>query len=256
MSTLENPMHTVFFLSALLLIALPAAAGTSCTAVSGPTRTALLELYTSEGCSSCPPADQWLASLPAQGLNTRAVVPLAFHVDYWDQLGWVDPFAQSAFTQRQRERNATSGWVYTPQFMLNGEDYRPGTRGLQAALSNTPAPARLKLHLDRTDARLWTAQLEASLRSPGDSHQVYVALYENNLVSHIQAGENARRTLHHDFVVRQLTGPFSLAAQGQLQKNLVFTLKPDWKASDLGIAAFIQRADGMSIQALALPACL
>lgn len=249
-------MQPVFFLSALLLIALPAAAGTSCTAVSGPTRTALLELYTSEGCSSCPPADQWLASLPTQGINIRAVVPLAFHVDYWDQLGWVDPFAQSAFTLRQRERNAKSGWVYTPQFMLNGEDYRPGTRGLQAVLSNVPAPARLKLHLDRTDARLWTAQLEAGLSSPGDSHQVYVALYENNLVSHIQAGENARRTLHHDFVVRQLAGPFSLAAQGQLQKNLVFTLKPDWKASDLGIAAFIQRADGMAIQALALPACL
>ena len=251
-------MHTLSVVLGLglSLCALPTAAKTVCSSTSGPTRTALLELYTSEGCSSCPPADQWLSSLSAQGMNARAVVPLAFHVDYWDKLGWVDPFAQAAFTQRQRERNGRLGWVYTPQFMLNGEDYRPATRNLQAALTRSAAPALLTLHLDRTDPRQWTTQVEASLSSPAERHQVYVALYENNLVSQIQAGENARRTLHHDFVVRQLAGPFPLATSGQWQKNLLFTLKPDWKASEMGVAAFIQRADGEAIQALALPACL
>ena len=249
-------MHPLLSASVLFFLSFPALAGTQCAASSGAMRAALLELYTSEGCSSCPPADQWLSNLPTQNLDAPAVVPLAFHVDYWDKLGWVDPFAQAAFTQRQRERNGRLGWVYTPQFMLNGEDYRPGKRSLQTALARSPASAVLKLSLDRTDTRQWMTHVEATLNAPAERHQVYVALYENNLVSHINAGENARRTLHHDFVVRQLAGPFPLAPNGQLQKNLVFTLKPDWKARDMGIAAFVQRADGDAIQALALPACL
>jgi len=249
-------MHALLLVAALLAFNPAALATTTCSTQSGPMRTALLELYTSEGCSSCPPADQWLSNLPAQNFDARSVVPLAFHVDYWDKLGWVDPFAQAAFTHRQRERNGRLGWVYTPQFMLNGEDYRPGKRSLQTALVRSPATAGLKLNLDRTDSRQWMTHVEATLNSPAERHQVYVALYENNLVSHINAGENARRTLRHDYVVRQLAGPFPLTASGQLQKNLVFTLKPDWKARDMGIAAFVQRADGDAIQALALPACL
>ena len=245
-----------WFIAGLLTLVLPAWADTQCSASSGAHRTALLELYTSEGCSSCPPADQWLASLPGQGLAPGHVVPLAFHVDYWDKLGWVDPFAQAAFTQRQRERNGRLGWVYTPQFMLDGEDFRPNNLKLRATLARSPAPAALKLTLDRSDPRRWLTQLKADVPTPTEAHQVYVALYENNLVSHIQAGENAHRSLSHDFVVRQLVGPFALNARGQLQQSLAFALKPDWKPADMGLAAFIQRADGRAVQALALPACL
>ena len=245
-----------FYIVGLLTLASPAWANTQCSVNSGPNHTALLELYTSEGCSSCPPADQWLASLPGQGLAPGKVVPLAFHVDYWDKLGWADPFAQAAFTQRQRERNGRLGWVYTPQFMLDGEDFRPNNRKLQTLLDRSPAPATLKLALDRTDPRRWLTQLRADVPAPTEAHQVYVALYENNLVSHIEAGENARRSLRHDFVVRQLAGPFALNARGQLQLSLTFALKPDWKTADMGLAAFIQRADGRAVQALALPACL
>lgn len=245
-----------WLMAGLFTLGLPAWADTQCSASSGANRTALLELYTSEGCSSCPPADQWLASLPAQGLAPDKVVPLAFHVDYWDKLGWVDPFAQAAFTQRQRERNGRLGWIYTPQFMLDGEDFRAGNQKLQNALARSPSVARLKLTLDRSDPRRWLTQLIADVPGPAESHQVYVALYENNLVSHIEAGENARRTLRHDFVVRQLAGPFALNARGQRQHNLTFVLKPDWKPHDLGLAAFIQRTDGRAVQALSLPACL
>lgn len=244
------------FIAGLLALTSPVGADTQCSASSGANRTALLELYTSEGCSSCPPADQWLASLSALGLAPDKVVPLAFHVDYWDKLGWVDPFAQAAFTQRQRERNGRLGWIYTPQFMLDGEDFRAGNHKLQNALARSPALARLKLTLDRSDPRRWLTQLIADVPAPTESHQVYVALYENNLVSHIQAGENARRSLRHDFVVRQLAGPFALNARGQLQHSLTFVLKPDWKPHDLGLVAFIQRTDGRAVQALSLPACL
>lgn len=245
-----------WFIAGLLTFASPVWADMQCSASSAAHRTALLELYTSEGCSSCPPADQWLASLPGQGLAPGKVVPLAFHVDYWDKLGWIDPFAQAAFTQRQRERNGRLGWVYTPQFMLDGEDFRPNNRKLQTLLGRSPATATLKLTLDMSDPRRWLTQLTADVPAPTEAHQVYVALYENNLVSHIQAGENARRSLRHDFVVRQLAGPFALNARGQLQHKLTFMLKPDWKPHDMGLAAFIQRADGRALQALALPACL
>ncbi|MEQ1591609.1 MAG: DUF1223 domain-containing protein [Thiobacillaceae bacterium] len=242
---------------AILLLALcvqSATAATECNISSGTTRAALFELYTSEGCSSCPPADQWLSSLPGKNIGTRDVVPLAFHVDYWDKLGWIDPFAQAAFSQRQRERNGRPGWVYTPQFMLNGNAYRAGSNGLPRAAS--PAQASLELNLNRADPRRWLTRIDARIAQPGEHHQVYVALYENNLVSHISAGENAQRTLHHDFVVRQLLGPFSIPSGGQFQKNLVFNLKPGWKPQDSGLAAFVQNKDGEAIQALTLPACL
>ena len=167
-------MHPILSASVLFFLSFPALAGTQCAASSGAMRAALLELYTSEGCSSCPPADQWLSNLPTQNLDALAVVPLAFHVDYWDKLGWVDPFAQAAFTQRQRERNGRLGWVYTPQFMLNGEDYRPGKRSLQTALARSPSSAVLKLNLDRTDTRRWVTHVEATLNTPAERHQLLV----------------------------------------------------------------------------------
>lgn len=247
-------MPSLPVLLALALCAFPAHAATECSTSSGSARAALLELYTSEGCSSCPPAEQWLSSLPRKNISTREIVPLAFHVDYWDKLGWIDPFAQAAFSHRQRERNGRLGWVYTPQFMLNGDDYRASDGGLRRAAM--PAQALLKLSLNRADPRLWRTQVDAKLGIPNAHHQVYVALYENNLVSHINAGENAQRTLHHDFVVRQLLGPFVIPSNGQLQKNLVFNLKQDWKPQDSGIAAFVQNPAGEALQALALPACL
>src|SRR5215218_3837153 len=99
-----------------------------CTATSARHRVPLLELYTSEGCDSCPPADRWISSLASRGYGSDRVVVLAFHVDYWDRLGWPDRFAQTRFTERQRainDRNR-SRVIYTPQLVLNGKDYRRG----------------------------------------------------------------------------------------------------------------------------------
>lgn len=232
----------------LLLCALlaPAVHAATCTAVSGDTRNRLLELYTSEGCSSCPPADRWLSQLPANS----GVVPLAFHVDYWDRLGWKDRFAQAAFSQRQRDRNRGLGWVYTPQLMLDGEDFRSWHRGLPAR-SNPPAQASLSLALDQTSGHIDT-QAEIRFASPaaGRSATLYLVLTENNLTSTVTAGENSRRTLHHDYVVRELAGPFDSS-----RVRYRFTLRPDWKATELGIAAFVTDARGATLQALARPAC-
>jgi hypothetical protein len=234
---------------ALLLacaLAAPAVHAATCSAVSGPLRTSLLELYTSEGCSSCPPADRWLSALPADS----GVVPLAFHVDYWDRLGWRDPFAQAAFSQRQRARNGSLGWVYTPQLMLDGEDFRAWRRGLPAR-ADTPAEASLALSLEQAPGHL-DVRAESRSASPAvlRDARLYLALTENRLSSNVTAGENARRTLHHDYVVRELAGPFAASRASHR-----FTLRPDWKAAHLGVAAFVTDARGATLQALARPAC-
>lgn len=235
------------FLLACALIA-PAAHAASCSATSGPSRARLLELYTSEGCSSCPPAERWLSQLPPDS----GVVPLAFHVDYWDKLGWRDPFAQAAFSQRQRDRNSGLGWVYTPQVMLDGDDLRNWQRGLAPQLKPVPAEVSLTLSLDQTPERI-DVQLSSRFEQAADSQngRLFLALVENRLSSTVLAGENARRTLHHDHVVRELAGPLD-----PLHARYSFKLQPGWKAADLGVVAFVLNAQDKTLQALARPACL
>jgi len=97
-----------------------------CSAKSGTQSTPLLELYTSEGCSSCPPADKWMSSIAGSGFTADKVVPLAFHVDYWDYIGWKDRFGKAEYSNRQRQaaKHDFAAFVYTPQVMLNGTDFR------------------------------------------------------------------------------------------------------------------------------------
>src|SRR6185312_7071942 len=120
----------------------PAIAYADCRAHSPDHSTALIELYTSEGCDSCPPADRWLSSLSKQKLGDRAVA-LALHVDYWDRLGWKDRFGSAGFSQRQREESARSGgeFVYTPQVMLQGRDFPQWQAGaaFDRAIASTPS---------------------------------------------------------------------------------------------------------------------
>ncbi len=227
-------------LFALCLIA-PGAHAATCTAHSGEARTRLIELYTSEGCSSCPPADQWLSRLPAD-----SGVPLAFHVDYWDRLGWKDPYAQAAFSQRQRARNRGLGWVYTPQVMVDGEDMRHWYRGLPPATA-TRAPLTLRLALTPAAHFLdVTITPEFRLEPARAGAKLYLALTEKRLESRIEAGENARKTLRHDHVVRTLLGPFPASA---LRHR--FALDRQWKRNDLGVTAFVLDARGTTLQAVA-----
>jgi hypothetical protein len=160
----------------------------------------VVELYTSEGCNSCPPADQWLSALPRDG----SVLALAFHVDYWDSLGWTDRFADAAYTSRQRHLQSSSGarYVYTPQLIVGGRDF-PGWRQLPAAAlaaSATGLPAEAPaLQLRRDGSRL-VVQVGAA----GSGLVAgYWALLEDGHQSRVAAGENAGRALRHDHVVRR-----------------------------------------------------
>ena len=144
---------------ALMMLSTVHAAET--TLESGPRKTRLLELFTSEGCSSCPPAETWLSKLKEERGLWRDFVPLAFHVDYWDRLGWRDPFASKAWTQRQYAYSAR--WkissVYTPGFVLDGREWR--NNGVPTADSDTPGTLRVSV----TNQNSVTATFEAAAAS-------------------------------------------------------------------------------------------
>lgn len=237
------------------------ATAAQCTAASGERRVPLLELYTSEGCDSCPPADRWLSALPARGYGNDRVVALAFHVDYWNYLGWVDPFAQKRFTERQRHIAARnqSRVVYTPQFTLNARDYRRGALrddfGERIAVFHQQKPlAFLQLAL-ATAADSVTVSGSATIADAGERPlaQTWLALYENNLATDVKAGENRGKRLAHDFVVRDIAGPLPVDAQGRVSLAHRFAVDARWKLSDLAVAAFVQNVKtGDVLQALAL----
>ena len=236
------------------------AGANSCTATSGDTTTALLELYTSEGCSSCPPADAWLATFRTNGLYPGRVVPLALHVDYWNYLGWEDPYSRKLFSERQHHmaRLHRAHTVYTPQFILNGSEFRRWHNQGEAAIK------RVSLAAPRADIALTLAQqansmdivAEAHTKDSSDRADMFIVIYENNLSTHIRAGENKGRRLRHEFVARRWLGPIPLAKDGTAYLKQQLVLDKAWKANDLGVAAFVQdRVSGEVWQALARPSC-
>jgi len=260
--TYRLPLRLVAALAALTA-ALPLAAA-PCTARSTARTAALVELYTSEGCSSCPPADRWLSSLDSRARVAGDVVPLALHVDYWDYIGWKDPYGKQAFAARQRRIAALqhSTFVYTPQVVLQGRDFRGwGSQTFERAVASInaqPAKAAITLSIERP--RVDALQVDAAARvlDPGrrDAAALYLAVYQNRLVSRVDAGENRGRTLAHDFVVREWVGPIEFAADGRLHERRSLSLPPGTEASNTGVAAFVQdRGTAEVLQALMLPAC-
>lgn len=250
-------LSTIAIPLAITLFSMPALAA-ECTAKSGAYTVTLLELYTSEGCSSCPPADAWLSDLT---LNPTQFIPLAFHVDYWDYIGWKDPFAKPTFTARQRQAAAfaSSSTVYTPQFMLNGHDFRGWNQQRLAKIldRNQKIASPVALSLRLTNAQnAYGLELQANhlhLAASSKTH-VFVAVYENNLTSQINAGENNGQALKHDYVVRELLGGYDLDKQGTLSKR--FTLNTAWKNRTGGVVVFAQNTtNGEILQSLALPFC-
>lgn len=245
--------------SALLITTPIASVAAECSAKSGSQTVPLLELYTSEGCSSCPPADKWLSGLK---VDANKVTPLAFHVDYWDYIGWKDRFSKSEYSERQRKTAAFGGlgFVYTPQFVFNGQDFKGWDDSrLNSAIQNQQKFAsRANLKLDavtETDGST-TLKTSASAVNPADAKKadVFVALYENKLVSQVKAGENSGRELKHDYVVRELFGAYQMSNQNIFSKN--FTLKPEWKNKDAGAVIFVQDStNGEILQSLSLKFC-
>lgn len=242
-----------------LLLATPVTAAT-CSAESGQSRVALLELYTSEGCDSCPPTDQWFSTLPQRGYTPQRVLALAFHVDYWNYLGWKDPYAQARFSARQRDasRRNQARVVYTPQLLLDGADYRRGLFGddlgprIGSGKNQVPG-AQISMTVDTGGAQ---PRLRARISTAANAAQAYAAIYENNLVTEVAAGENRGKRLRHDFVVRELYGPFALTSAAPLLIDQGIRSERGWKTADLHAAVFVQdTGTGTALQALNLPWC-
>lgn len=246
-------------LASLLLFNASQALAVECSANSGNKTIPLLELYTSEGCSSCPPADQWLSKI---NYDADALTPLAFHVDYWDYIGWKDKFSNAEYSNRQRKIAAFggAGFVYTPQFVFNGRDFKGwDDNRLNAAITEQQKLAPIvKLSLNATRAQDGSIILKTSAATVNPeatkTADIFIALYENGLVTQVKAGENAGRELKHDYVVRELFGAYQIPHQDGFAKQ--FKLDPIWQKRDAGAVIFVQDAsNGKILQSLGLPFC-
>lgn len=187
-------------ISAVITLITPAialAGAGTCEVTTGDRLTPVIDLYTSEGCSSCPPADRWLSTLKGM-----PVVAQAFHVAYWDYIGWKDRFAAPAFTVRQKELAAANGLsgIYTPQLVRNGHDWPMWWQPSQAI--DFKAPSRAAISLKKGDgADAFEARVTPNSGIAGWT--AYWTVTEHNHSSRVKAGENAGEYLKHDFVVRQ-----------------------------------------------------
>jgi len=201
-------------------------------------QTALVELYTSEGCSSCPPAESWLSNLKTKPGLWSEFVPVAFHVDYWDNLGWRDKWGSKQYSDRQRDyAGVWSGEnIYTPEFVLNGREWHNGF-GFKGAPGLSGAKAGI-LKVSSEDTNHWSVNY-IPVAAAASGYELYAALSLSGVGSEVKAGENGGRHLEHDFVVLKLVkqplGPHGEGFQG------AFTLDGGQKTPPgrLGLAVWV-----------------
>jgi hypothetical protein len=258
-------------LTTLVTSGLATAASAVCSARSPAHRVALVELYSSEGCNSCPPADNWLGQWKSSGA-TQSIVPLALHVDYWNSLGWTDRFSQHRFTERQQALTDLAGGhtIYTPEIFVSGRELRSWSQrdSFQSRIGKVvaePAQANVALQLDAQQASgvfNVTAQFTSKANDTAGPLDAYLAVYENALSSNVGAGENSGVTLHHERVVRQWIGPVPLVAgNAQIQRAIrvqdsAADANVNAPADRFGVVAFVENAaTGDVLQVAELAAC-
>jgi hypothetical protein len=237
------------FVALGLLFAAATASAESLRFSSGSSRVALIELYTSEGCSSCPPADKWLGALADKPGLWKDFVPVAFHVNYWDSLGWKDRLSTRDFTAR--EYAYSSAWgspnVYTPCFVRNGAEWRPLSGG-----PDSPVEASGILTVVVGDDGRCTVEFQPGPGSGKADYEVRVALLGGGLSSKVTAGENDGRTLKHEFVVLGLAEKelSKDPSSGALQATLAVPSPIVGDAKRRALAAWIvRRGDLTPLQA-------
>jgi hypothetical protein len=221
-----------------------------------PRKAVVVELFTSEGCSSCPPADELLGHL-RQDLSAKniQVIPLGFHVDYWNSLGWKDRFSSAEFTQRQEQytRALKVDGPYTPEMVVDGELEFVGndagqarrTIGQQASQLET---AQVKIALAGVDQL--TVQVKGPAGSSSGNALVMLAITEDNLTTQVGSGENGGRTLHHAAVVRELR-ELGMLHNGIMENTVPLKLEKDWKRNDLRAVVFVQQGPSGKIEGAA-----
>ncbi len=206
----------------------------------------VVELFTSQGCSSCPPADHILGKLATAGeVNGRKVVPLSFHVDYWNDLGWADPYSLPAWTERQHAYASALGdkRVYTPELVVGGAAGMVGSNlpAISAAVARSARPQLLP-----ATARWGKDHVEITTTAPAGA-DVLVAVWEDTRSTKIPHGENSGSTLVNRRIVRRLERVAAAGAPGTLR----VAIDPAWRA--VGAVVFAQRADKRIIASALLP---
>jgi len=245
-------------LAALLVLRTPAIVGRMTGQDSAKLATpVLVELFTSEGCSSCPPADKLLAQIgTSQPVGGAQAIILEEHVDYWNDLGWRDPFASSSATQRQQEYSKTlNAEVYTPQMIVDGRTELLGSdgRAAQRAIANAVVTQKTDLELTWVGATSTVGgpkllRVRAGKLAGGENGasaknaEVFMAITENHLHSDVRRGENAGRGLEHDGVVRKLSslGKANGTGDSSYDAQTAVKLSPDWKRENVRIVVFVQ----------------
>lgn len=235
-------------LCAVIAVSLRASASTSASADTTRRGPVLIELFTSQGCSSCPPADRLLSRLGQDPELGDAVIPLAFHVDYWNRLGWKDPFSAPAWSERQRDyaSRIPGESVYTPQLVIDGRFACIGSserraRSLIRAARMHPVEATLRIEdpspvADGIDLNVRVDLKQSSREAP----ILYAAAFTNGETTQVTAGENAKRTLHDDFVVQSLSRLATVRRTGSHRVHAVVELPADARTNISGIAVFLQ----------------
>jgi hypothetical protein len=195
------------FLGAAILVALSTRSGLA----PAPRVPVLVELFTSEGCSSCPPADLLLESLlREQPVDGAEIIPLGLHIDYFNHLGWKDAFSSASFTARQQDYSQVFGpdSVYTPQIVVDGREALAGTKDklIRGAIASAASRPHLPLHVTArlTDDRLWLSIDLPAAPATGEKIHLLAAVTEDGLTSVVKRGENNGRTLHHVAVARSV----------------------------------------------------
>jgi hypothetical protein len=241
------------------------AATATCQVISPAKKNTLVELFTSDGCDSCPPANKWLSGV-VKGAD-KSVIPVSMHVTYWNHLGWKDGYSNTYFDDRQDAyvRHSLSKFSYTPELFLNAREYR-GWRGEGAAeIANAQkglAPVSIKLISRQADARSLSvdatlAPVEGAAGADLSAIRLYVLLYEDDLADKPKAGELKNVVLKHDHVVRDWkVTDVSEAVRSGKPVTSTFRLPAQSNPKKMGLVAFVQTADLKSIhQVVDLPLC-
>lgn len=210
---------------------------------SGPQETSLIELYTSEGCSSCPPAEAWLSHLQENPGLWQRFVPIAFHVDYWNNLGWRDRFSSARWTERQRNYAALwqSESVYTPAVVKNGAEVRNWS-GSDPTSPNDAKPGLLSA--STSDGKTFQIDFNPASGDSGD-WQAHLALLGSGISSRVGAGENGGRTLKHDFVVLEMSDVEMKPESGSLKARIKLT-QPTEAGARKAVAVWVTRAASLA----------
>lgn len=205
-----------------------------------------MELFSSEGCSSCPPADAYLAELArAQPVEGATILALEQHVDYWDDLGWPDPFAHPRFTARQRQYASalTDGRMFTPEIVVDGHSVVDSSQAVSAIRKASREP-RARTVLTKRNGNI---DVDVSAVPPGDEPaEVWLAVTESGLSSRVPRGENAGRVLSHAPIVRDLR-KLGTVSNGAFHAEVPTPASASWKPAAVHFVAFVQRAKSRRI---------